>query len=66
MNTAREPGANWYKLPFEKLRELMLGHGKIGRRYTSRVLQLVTGASAASGSASPVPAEVPERIGPLG
>jgi hydrogen peroxide-dependent heme synthase len=45
MSKAREPGANWYKLPFEQRRELMEGHGKIGRRYTGRVLQLVTGAT---------------------
>ncbi len=45
MSKAREPGANWYKLPFDERRELMEGHGKIGRRYTGRVLQLVTGAT---------------------
>src|SRR6266540_2383541 len=45
MSKAREPGANWYKLPFQERRELMGGHGKIGRRYTGRVLQLVTGAT---------------------
>lgn len=45
MSKAREPGANWYKLPFQERRELMGGHGKIGRRYTGRVLQLVTGAN---------------------
>lgn len=45
MSKAREPGANWYKLPFEQRRELMGGHGRIGRRYTGRVLQLVTGAT---------------------
>jgi chlorite dismutase len=45
MSKAREPGANWYKLPFEERRGLMEGHGKIGRRYTGRVLQLVTGAT---------------------
>jgi hydrogen peroxide-dependent heme synthase len=45
MSKAREPGANWYKLSFEQRRDLMGGHGKIGRRYTGRVLQLVTGAT---------------------
>ncbi|HZC98707.1 MAG TPA: chlorite dismutase family protein [Actinomycetes bacterium] len=45
MSKAREPGANWYKLPFDERRELMEGHGKVGRRYTGRVLQLVTGAT---------------------
>ena len=45
MSKARDPGANWYKLPFDQRRELMHGHGKVGRRYTGRVLQLVTGST---------------------
>jgi hydrogen peroxide-dependent heme synthase len=45
MSKAREPGANWFRLPFEDRRQLMHGHGKVGRRYTGRVLQLVTGAT---------------------
>jgi peroxiredoxin len=45
MSKARDPGANWYRLPFEERRELMHGHGKVGRRYTGRVLQLVTGST---------------------
>jgi hydrogen peroxide-dependent heme synthase len=45
MSKARDPGANWYKLPFQERRELMHGHGKVGRRYTGRVLQLVTGST---------------------
>jgi hydrogen peroxide-dependent heme synthase len=45
MSKAREPGANWYRLPFEERRRLMGGHGKVGRRYSGRVLQLVSGAT---------------------
>jgi hydrogen peroxide-dependent heme synthase len=45
MSKARDPGANWYRLPFGQRRELMHGHGKVGRRYTGRVLQLVTGST---------------------
>ena len=45
MSKARDPGANWYRLPFGERRELMHGHGKVGRRYTGRVLQLVTGST---------------------
>ena len=45
MSKARDPGANWYRLPFDERRELMHGHGKVGRRYTGRVLQLVTGST---------------------
>src|SRR6266516_219639 len=44
MSKARDPGANWYRLPFEERRHLMDGHGRTGRRYNGRVLQLVTGA----------------------
>ncbi len=45
MSKAREPGANWYRLPFEDRRRLMGGHAKVGRRYAGRVLQLITGAT---------------------
>ena len=45
MSKARDPDANWYRLPFDRRRELMHGHGKVGRRYTGRVLQLVTGST---------------------
>jgi chlorite dismutase len=45
MSKAREPGANWYRLPFDERRALMGGHGKVGRRYSGRVLQLITGAT---------------------
>jgi peroxiredoxin len=45
MSKARDPGANWYTLPFDERRRLMHGHGKVGRRYTGRVLQLVTGST---------------------
>ena len=34
---------NWYALDFEERFELMLGHGRIGRQFHGRVLQLVTG-----------------------
>ena len=43
MSKRREPDANWYALPFEERRELMEGHGRIGRTYAGRVLQLITG-----------------------
>ena len=49
------PAANWYQLPFDRRRELMHGHGKVGRRYSGRVLQLVTGSTGLDdfGGASP-------------
>lgn len=43
MMKTRIPGANWYSLSFEERRELMLGHGRVGRGYAGRVLQLITG-----------------------
>ena len=34
---------NWYVLDYEDRLELMVGHGRIGRQFHGRVLQLVTG-----------------------
>lgn len=45
MAKSRVPGANWYSLPFEQRKRLMLGHGRVGRNYAGRVLQLITGAT---------------------
>ena len=47
--TKRRDGAdNWYSLPFERRNELMWGHGKLGRTYAGRILQLITGATGLS------------------
>ncbi|MGQ0805282.1 MAG: hydrogen peroxide-dependent heme synthase [Actinomycetota bacterium] len=43
MSKRRDPDANWYALPFEERKQLMEGHGRIGRTYAGRVLQLITG-----------------------
>jgi len=45
MAKTRAPGANWYALPFEERKRLMLGHARVGRGYAGRVLQLITGAT---------------------
>jgi hydrogen peroxide-dependent heme synthase len=45
MSKRRDPDANWYALPFEERKELMEGHGRIGRTYAGRVLQLITGSA---------------------
>jgi hydrogen peroxide-dependent heme synthase len=45
MTKRRETTQNWYILPFEKRKELMLGHGRIGRQYAGRVRQLITGST---------------------
>jgi hydrogen peroxide-dependent heme synthase len=45
MSKRREAAQNWYLLPFEKRKELMAGHGRIGRQYAGRVRQLITGST---------------------
>jgi chlorite dismutase len=45
MTKRRDAAQNWYTLPFEKRKELMLGHARIGRQYAGRVRQLITGSS---------------------
>jgi peroxiredoxin len=45
MTKRRNPGQNWYALPFKERKELMLGHGRIGRQYAGRVRQLITGST---------------------
>jgi chlorite dismutase len=42
MSKRRDPENNWYTLPFDKRSELMAEHGKSGRAFTGRVIQLVT------------------------
>jgi hydrogen peroxide-dependent heme synthase len=38
-------GDNWYRLGFDARKELMLGHGKVGRTFGGRVLQVITGST---------------------
>lgn len=45
MSKRRGEGRNWYTLPFEDRRKLMLGHGAVGRQYAGKVKQLITGSS---------------------
>ena len=45
MSKRRNADHNWYALPYEQRNELMLGHGKVGRTFAGRVLQLVTGST---------------------
>lgn len=45
MTKRRAVAENWYLLPFEKRKDLMLGHGSIGRRYAGRIRQLITGST---------------------
>ncbi len=45
MAKAREAGRNWYTLPFAERKKLMQGHGDSGRRFASRITQLITSAT---------------------
>ncbi|MBW3620233.1 MAG: chlorite dismutase family protein [Actinobacteria bacterium] len=45
MSHRREGDDNWYSLDFEERKRLMHEHGRSGRAYTGRVLQLVSGST---------------------
>ena len=45
MSKRRGEDHNWYSLPFEDRRKLMLGHGAVGRQYAGKVKQLITGST---------------------
>jgi chlorite dismutase len=45
MSKRRGETHNWYSLPFDERKELMLGHGATGRTFAGRVLQVVTGSA---------------------
>ena len=42
MSKRREQGANWFTLPFEERSALMQEHGKSGRTFAGRIVQLIT------------------------
>ena len=45
MSKRRSATGNWYLLPYEERRNLMEGHGRKGREFAGRVLQLITGST---------------------
>ncbi len=45
MSKRRGDAQNWYALDFEARRQLMLGHGKVGRTFHGRILQVITGST---------------------
>jgi hydrogen peroxide-dependent heme synthase len=45
MSKKRDPGQNWFTLPYGDRKELMYEHGSSGRKFAGRVLQLVTGST---------------------
>src|SRR5580698_5325737 len=45
MSKRRGDAHNWYALDFESRKELMVGHGKVGRTFHGRILQVITGST---------------------
>jgi hydrogen peroxide-dependent heme synthase len=45
MSKRRTVEGNWYTLPYDERMELMMEHGKSGRTFAGRVLQVVTGST---------------------
>lgn len=43
MNKRRGEAVNWYAEAFERRSEMMLEHGKIGRLYAGKVMQIISG-----------------------
>ena len=45
MSKRRAPDQNWFTLPYDERKELMVEHGASGRTFSGRVLQVVTGST---------------------
>lgn len=45
MTKRREAHANWYATPYEQRNEMMREHGKSGRAFAGKVVQLITGST---------------------
>jgi len=45
MSKRRENGANWFTLPYDERVALMHEHGKSGRTFAGRIVQLITGST---------------------
>jgi len=45
MSKRRGEEQNWYALEYARREELMRGHGKVGREFKGRILQVVTGST---------------------
>lgn len=45
MSKRRNVGQNWFTLPYDERSDLMRAHGKSGRNFAGRVLQVVTGST---------------------
>jgi chlorite dismutase len=45
MSKRRHETHNWYALDFDARKELMLGHGLVGRTFRGRIVQVITGST---------------------
>jgi chlorite dismutase len=45
MNKRRGESVNWYSEPFQRRAEMMLEHGKVGREYSGKVVQIISGSA---------------------
>lgn len=45
MSKRRAPGQNWYSLDSAKRKELMKGHAAVGRKYSGKIAQIITGST---------------------
>jgi hydrogen peroxide-dependent heme synthase len=45
MSKRRQPEQNWFTLPYDERKDLMYEHGASGRKFSGRVLQVVTGST---------------------
>ena len=45
MSKRRSGEDNWYSLGYEERRKLMAGHARVGRKYSGKILQLITGST---------------------
>jgi len=45
MSKRRGEGHNWYALEYDARKELMMDHGRSGRRFAGRIVQLITGSA---------------------
>src|SRR3954453_15166021 len=45
MSKRRNVDQNWYTLAYDDREKLMQGHGKVGRTFAGRILQLITGST---------------------
>jgi chlorite dismutase len=45
MSKRRSADHNWYAVDYDARKELMLGHGAVGRTFRDRIVQLITGST---------------------